>query len=145
MPIVFRSLHRPGRVGAPGYSRAVHVQADDTSADANAVAAPVRRNQWMHGPVLDVLLGWCFLPVAVVVHFAEPHLTLVQTMMAVIFVVSFAHQPLTLGLVQTDSMSTVLKDDAYALSGLLLDLIGPPESHQCPKLPHHDAIGHPSN
>lgn len=102
MPIVFRSLHRPGRVGAPGYSRAVHVQADDTSADANAVAAPVRRNQWMHGPVLDVLLGWCFLPVAVVVHFAEPHLTLVQTMMAVIFVVSFAHQPLTLGLVYAD-------------------------------------------
>ena len=51
----------------------------------------------------------------------------------------------TLGLVQTDSMYTVLKDDAYALSGLLLALIGPPESDQCPKLPHHDAIGHASN
>ena len=51
----------------------------------------------------------------------------------------------TLGLVQTDSMFTVLKDDAYTLSGLLLALIRPPVSKQCPKLQHHDSIGHPSN
>ena len=31
------------------------------------------------------------------VHAAEPHLTAVQTIMGVIFLVSFAHQPLTLG------------------------------------------------
>ena len=87
----------------------MHVHADDTSDDAvndapgrRTVAAPAPGTQWMHGPVLDVVLGWCFLPVAVVVHFAEPNLTLVQTMMAVIFVVSFAHQPLTLGLVYAD-------------------------------------------
>ena len=60
------------------------------------------RDQWLHGPVRDVLLGWCFVPVAVVVHLAEQNLTLLRTMMAVIFVVSFAHQPLTLGLVYAD-------------------------------------------
>jgi len=52
--------------------------------------------------VLDALLGWCFVPIAVVVHFAEPHLTTVQAMVGVIFLVSFAHQPLTLGLVYGD-------------------------------------------
>ena len=66
----------------------------------SAVAA----NLWVHGPVQDALLGWCFVPVAVVMHFAEPHLTLVQTLMAAIFVVSFAHQPLTLGLVYGDPL-----------------------------------------
>jgi len=53
-------------------------------------------------PLQDTLLGWCFVPVALVVHFAEPNLTLVQTIMAVVFLVSFAHQPLTLGLVYGD-------------------------------------------
>lgn len=51
-----------------------------------------------------MLLGWCFVPVAIVMHVAEPNLTLVQTLMAVIFVVSFAHQPLTLGLVYADPL-----------------------------------------
>jgi hypothetical protein len=60
------------------------------------------RNLWLHGPMLDILLGWCFVPVAVAVHFAEPHLTLVQTMVGVVFLISFAHQPLTLGLVYGD-------------------------------------------
>jgi len=60
------------------------------------------RNLWLHGPMLDMLLGWCFVPVAVAVHVAEPHLTLVQTLVGVVFLVSFAHQPLTLGLVYGD-------------------------------------------
>jgi hypothetical protein len=36
------------------------------------------------------------------VHTAEPHLTAVQSIMGVIFLISFAHQPLTLGLVYGD-------------------------------------------
>ena len=67
-----------------------------------ARAAAPQRSLWLHGPVLDALLGWCFVPIAVVVHFAEPHLTTVQAMVGVIFLVSFAHQPLTLGLVYGD-------------------------------------------
>jgi hypothetical protein len=71
----------------------------------SAIAAPRgRRNAWLHGPLQDTLLGWCFVPVAAVVYVAEPHLTLVQTVMAAIFVVSFAHQPLTLGLVYGDPL-----------------------------------------
>ncbi len=58
----------------------------------------------MHGPVADIALGWCWLPIALVVHAVEPHLTTVQTIMGVIFLISFAHQPLTLGLVYGDPM-----------------------------------------
>ncbi|MEY2400457.1 MAG: hypothetical protein QOJ08_568, partial [Ilumatobacteraceae bacterium] len=50
----------------------------------------------------DIALGWCWLPIALIVHAAEPHLTSVQAIMGVIFLISFAHQPLTLGLVYGD-------------------------------------------
>jgi hypothetical protein len=56
----------------------------------------------VHGPVADIALGFCWLPIALIVHVAEPHLTAVQSIMGVIFLISFAHQPLTLGLVYGD-------------------------------------------
>lgn len=62
------------------------------------------RRLWVHGPIADIALGWCWLPIAMIVHAAEPHLTAVQSIMGVIFLVSFAHQPLTLGLVYFDPM-----------------------------------------
>ena len=62
------------------------------------------RRLWVHGAVADIALGWCWLPIAVTVHIAEPHLTAVQSIMGVIFLISFAHQPLTLGLVYGDPL-----------------------------------------
>ncbi|MEY2443747.1 MAG: hypothetical protein QOE00_327, partial [Ilumatobacteraceae bacterium] len=62
------------------------------------------RKLWVHGRAADIALGWCWLPIALVVHAAEPHLTAVQSIMGVIFLISFAHQPLTLGLVYGDPM-----------------------------------------
>jgi hypothetical protein len=59
---------------------------------------------WVHGPIADIALGWCWLPIALIVHAAEPHLTAVQSIMGVIFLISFAHQPLTLGLVYGDPL-----------------------------------------
>ena len=73
----------------------------------------VATNLWVHGPVQDTLLGWCFLPVAVVMYFAEPNLTFVQMLMAAIFVVSFAHQPLTLGLVYGDPLQRAAHRQLY--------------------------------
>lgn len=66
--------------------------------------APARSSLWMHGPLVDALLGWCFLPIAVLVHFVEPHTTQVQTLVGIIFLISFAHQPLTLALVYGDPL-----------------------------------------
>ena len=60
------------------------------------------RRLWVHGPVADIALGWCWLPIALIVHAAEPHITAVQSIMGAIFLISFAHQPLTLGLVYGD-------------------------------------------
>jgi hypothetical protein len=62
------------------------------------------RKLWVHGRAADIALGWCWLPIAVVVHVAEARLTAVQSIMGVIFLISFAHQPLTLGLVYGDPM-----------------------------------------
>ena len=59
---------------------------------------------WVHGPVADIALGFCWLPIALVVHSAEAHITTVQWIVGVIFLISFAHQPLTLGLVYGDPM-----------------------------------------
>jgi hypothetical protein len=60
------------------------------------------RRLWVHGPVADIALGWCWLPIALLVHSVEPHVTTVQAIVGVIFLISFAHQPLTLGLVYGD-------------------------------------------
>ncbi|MCU1500818.1 MAG: hypothetical protein JWM12_172 [Ilumatobacteraceae bacterium] len=65
------------------------------------VACPPRR-LWIHGRLLDVLLGWCWLPIAVVVRANESNVTEVHWLVGVIFLISFAHQPLTLGLVYAD-------------------------------------------
>ena len=81
-------------------------------------AAPAR-NVWLHGPLQDTLLGWCFVPVALVIHFAEPHLTLVQSMVGVIFLVSFAHQPLTLGLVYGDPVQRAAHRRLYTWAPLV--------------------------
>jgi hypothetical protein len=69
-----------------------------------AVTGPVRteRKLWVHGPVADLALGWCWLPIALVVHAVESNLSTVHSLMGAIFLVSFAHQPLTLGLVYGD-------------------------------------------
>lgn len=60
------------------------------------------RKLWVHGPIADIALGWCWLPIALLVHTVEPHITTVHSIMGVIFLISFAHQPLTLGLVYGD-------------------------------------------
>ena len=57
---------------------------------------------WVHGPLADTLLGWCWLPVALLMHTVESSITRTQGLMAIIFLISFAHQPLTLGLVYGD-------------------------------------------
>lgn len=67
----------------------------------------------MHGPLTDTLLGWCFLPVAVVVHLLGPNVSAVQTVMALVYLLSFAHQPLTLGLVYGDPVQRAAHRKLY--------------------------------
>ena len=85
----------------------------DNPVVATAAAPPAHRPGWLHGPLVDTLLAWCYLPIAVAVHFAEPHLTTVRAMVAVIFLISFAHQPLTLGLVYGDPLQVAAHRSIY--------------------------------
>ncbi len=70
----------------------------------------------MHGRAADLLLGWCWLPIGIGVHLVEPHLTAVQAAVGVIFLISFAHQPLTLGLVYGDPVQRQAHRRLYALT-----------------------------
>jgi hypothetical protein len=56
----------------------------------------------IHGPVADVALGWCWLPVAGLMLLLRDHVGATQTAMVAAFLISFAHQPLTLALVYGD-------------------------------------------
>jgi len=76
-----------------------HIQSSSRRV-ADPVAAASKA--WVHGPLADVVLGWCWLPVALAMHNLESSLTRAQALMAIIFLVSFAHQPLTMGLVYGD-------------------------------------------
>jgi hypothetical protein len=87
----------------------------------------VTRKLWVHGPVADIALGWCWLPIALLVHAVEPHITTVHTIMGAIFLVSFAHQPLTLGLVYGDPVQRNAHRSLYRWApwvALALILIG---------------------
>ena len=67
----------------------------------------------MHSPLVDTLLGWCWLPIAVAVHLAEGNRTALHTIIGVVFVLSFAHQPLTLGLVYGDPVQVAAHQRLY--------------------------------
>lgn len=92
----------------------------DNPVVATAAAPPAHRPGWLHGPLVDTLLAWCYLPIAVAVHFAEPHLTTVRAMVAVIFLISFAHQPLTLGLVYGDPLQVAAHRRLYRWTPLVV-------------------------
>jgi hypothetical protein len=59
---------------------------------------------WVHGPLADTLLGWCWLPISLAVLAVESNLDTVHRIVGVVFLISFAHQPLTLGLVYGDPL-----------------------------------------
>lgn len=60
------------------------------------------RHRWVHGACADAVLGWCWLPIALSVRALESRLGTLHGLIGIIFLVSFAHQPLTLGLVYGD-------------------------------------------
>ncbi len=62
----------------------------------------VQSSPWIHGRVADVVLGWCWLPIAVVLHQTRHSIDSTQAIMALVFALSFMHQPVTLALVYAD-------------------------------------------
>jgi uncharacterized membrane protein YidH (DUF202 family) len=80
---------------------------------------------WIHGPLVDNVMGWCWLPIAVALHALERHPVALRSMIGIIFLVSFAHQPLTLGLVYGDpaqrrSRRTLYSVAPFAAAGVVI-------------------------
>ncbi len=95
----------------------------DRSVPITSNPAPAARrpaNRWVHGPVSDVLLGWCWLPIALVAHALEGHMVSLQALIAGVFLLSFAHQPLTLGLVYGDRAQRTSRPRLYALAPFVM-------------------------
>ncbi len=78
-----------------------------------------RPSAWIHGRITDVVLGWSWLPVALIVHSAGSSVSRIQTLMGLVFLVSFAHQPLTLGLVYGDTEQRHLHRRLYRWAPLV--------------------------
>ena len=81
----------------------------------SAVTPGVQR-LWLHGPIVDNALGWCWLPIAVSLHLLESRPLALRTVIGVVFLVSFAHQPLTLGLVYGDPAQRRAKRGLYTIA-----------------------------
>jgi uncharacterized membrane protein YidH (DUF202 family) len=92
-----------------------------TTSASRSTDGPARpANRWVHGPVSDVLLGWCWLPIALLAHTLEGHLVSLQALIAVVFLLSFAHQPLTLGLVYGDRAQRASRPRLYAVAPFVM-------------------------
>lgn len=73
---------------------------------------------WIHGPFTDGVLAWLWLPVFIAAHGLASHGNAVPVMMGIAFVISFAHQPLTLGLVYGDPVQFANKRRLYLIAPL---------------------------
>jgi hypothetical protein len=77
------------------------------------------RARWIHGPVSDLLLAFCWVPFAVAAHLLEPHTPALRQLVGAVFLLSFFHQPLTLGLVYGDKVQYAARARLYRWAPLV--------------------------
>ena len=68
--------------------------------DRPAVSPPGPR--WINRPIGDLAIAFCWLPASVVAFVLNDRVSALRTFVGIVFIVSFLHQPLTLGLVYGD-------------------------------------------
>jgi hypothetical protein len=74
------------------------------------------RARWIHRGAIDLALALCWVPFAVAGHALESHGALLTTFVSGVFVLSFAHQPLTLALVYGDREQFALRRAVFGVS-----------------------------
>ena len=77
---------------------------------------PRARAQWIHNPWMDAVVALAWVPFVIAVHLAESDPTLLRGLISAIFLLSFAHQPLTLALVYGDAEQFRLRRAVFTLS-----------------------------
>jgi hypothetical protein len=95
-------------------------RAAPASADSGR-ARPVPR--WMHRPALDVAIAFAWVPFALAAHALEWRPAHLGTFVAAVFVLSFAHQPLTLALVYGDGARFRLRPTIFTWSPLVFAVV----------------------
>lgn len=88
--------------------------------DGEPAAAPGRQARWILSPVGDVALALCWVPFAVAAHALQTDTALLATFAAGVFLLSFAHQPLTMALVYGDREQYRLKPKVFLWAPLVL-------------------------
>ena len=84
-----------------------------------AVVRRAPRRGWIHGPVIDLALVSCWVPFAVATHAFDDSPARLQTYVSAVFLLSFAHQPLTLALVYGDRSQFGLRRRVFTWSPLV--------------------------
>ena len=79
----------------------------------------LRRARFLHGPITDVALALAWVPFALLAHVLESSSYRLGLLVGGVFLLSFTHQPLTLGLVYGDRAQLERKPVLYALSPLV--------------------------
>jgi hypothetical protein len=82
-------------------------------------ARPRREPRWIHRPAVDLAVAACWVPFALAGHLLEPHPALLTAFVSGVFVLSFAHQPLTLALVYGDREQFELRRAIFTVSPLV--------------------------
>jgi hypothetical protein len=63
---------------------------------------PTVTRRWIHGPVVDTAVAWCWVPFFLAGRAIESRPDALATLVVAVFILSFSHQPLTLTLVYGD-------------------------------------------
>lgn len=82
-------------------------------------AAPSSRTRWVHGPVLDVAMSFCWVPFAVAGLVLQDDTDRLTWFVGATLLLSFSHQPLTLALVYGDATNFRLRRRIFTWSPLV--------------------------
>ncbi len=80
----------------------------------------MRNARWIHGPVADTALAFLWVPFALVAHAMEHDYHSLTRYVGLVFLLSFAHQPLTLGLVYGDQSQRAARRRLYSVAPLAM-------------------------
>jgi hypothetical protein len=80
------------------------------------VLTTAQRTRWIHSPAADVALAFCWVPFAIAAHTLEATPRLLGVLVAGVFLLSFAHQPLTMGLVYGDPVQFAARRRLYLVA-----------------------------
>jgi hypothetical protein len=99
------------------------VQAVDPPSAGSAPRVRGRlRTEWVHHPAVDLAVALCWIPFALGAHLLETNRDPLDVYVTAIFLLSFAHQPLTLALVYGDREQFGLRRAIFTWSPLIFAL-----------------------